>query len=40
LFLCRADSLQTVRTAMASSEQWLEPARAFNNLFFIGNAFA
>jgi metallo-beta-lactamase class B len=39
LFLCRADSLQTVRTAMASSDQWLKPAKAFDNLYFIGNAF-
>ena len=39
LFLCRADSLQTVRTAMTTSDQWLAPARAFDNLAYIGNAF-
>lgn len=39
LFLCRPDSLQTVRTAMTSSDQWLEPVKAFDNLYFIGNAF-
>jgi len=39
LFLCRADSWQTVRAAMATSGQWLPSTRAFDNLFFVGNAF-
>lgn len=39
LFLCRADSWQTVRTAMTTSDQWLPPVRAFDNLAYIGNAF-
>jgi len=39
LFLCQPDSLQTVRTAMATADQWLEPVKAFDNLYFIGNAF-
>lgn len=39
LFLCRADSLATVRAAMRTSDQWLQPVKAFDNLFYIGNAF-
>lgn len=40
LFLCRADSLTTVRQAAAElSKQWLAPAKAFDNLFFVGNGF-
>ena len=39
LFLCRADSWQVVRQAMTTADQWQKPARAFDNLFFVGNAF-
>jgi metallo-beta-lactamase class B len=39
LFLCRADGLATVRDAMESSNEWLIPTKAFDNLFFVGNAF-
>ena len=39
LFLCRADSWQTVRAAMTHSDEWLEPVKAFDNLYYVGNAF-
>lgn len=39
LFLCRADSWQVVWQAMTSANQWQKPAKIFDNLFFVGNAF-
>lgn len=39
LFLCRADSLDTVKAALQTSGTWLAPAKAFDNLYFVGNAF-
>jgi metallo-beta-lactamase class B len=40
LFLCRPDSLLTVRrSAEQSSKVWVEPTRAFDNLFYVGNEF-
>lgn len=40
LFLCRADSLLTVKSKLETgSQKWLEPTRAFDNLYFIGNEF-
>ena len=35
LFLCRADSWQTVRAAMTHSDEWLEPVKAFDNLYYV-----
>jgi metallo-beta-lactamase class B len=40
LFLCRADSTSVIRQALeAGSTQWVEPTRAFDNLYYIGNEF-
>lgn len=40
LFLCRSDSLLTVKSALETGgKKWLPPTRAFDNLFYIGNEF-
>ncbi|MGD0676241.1 MAG: MBL fold metallo-hydrolase [Polyangiaceae bacterium] len=40
LFLCRADSTSVVRQALeAGSTRWVEPTRAFDNLYYVGNEF-
>jgi metallo-beta-lactamase class B len=40
LFLCRPDALNVVLTALKEgSKHWLEPTKAFDNLFFVGNGF-
>jgi metallo-beta-lactamase class B len=40
LFLCRADSLSVVKQALETgSTRWVEPTRAFDDLFYVGNEF-
>ncbi|MDB4985762.1 MAG: Metallo-beta-lactamase class [Myxococcaceae bacterium] len=40
LFLCQPDSLLTVKKALEiGSQQWVEPTKAFDNLFYVGNEF-
>jgi len=40
LFLCRPDAIKTVVKALREgTDQWLEPTRAFDNLYFVGNNF-
>jgi metallo-beta-lactamase class B len=40
LFLCRADSLSVVKHALETgSTRWVEPTRAFDDLFYVGNEF-
>jgi metallo-beta-lactamase class B len=40
MFLCQPNSFDTVRQVLATrSDQWAEPTRAFDNLYFVGNGF-
>lgn len=40
LFLCRADSTSVVKeNLLEGSKVWLEPTRAFDNLYYVGNQF-
>jgi metallo-beta-lactamase class B len=40
LFLCRADSGDVVRKALATgSSKWVEPTRIFDDLYYVGNEF-
>ena len=40
LFLCYSGGLNVVRTTLEThSDKWIEPTRAFDNLFFVGNGF-
>jgi metallo-beta-lactamase class B len=40
LFLCRPDGISVVAKALREgSSQWVEPTRAFDNLYFVGNNF-
>jgi metallo-beta-lactamase class B len=40
LFLCRPDSIKTVVKALREgTDQWVEPTRLFDNLYFVGNNF-
>jgi metallo-beta-lactamase class B len=40
LFLCRADSGSVVRHALeTAATTWVEPTRAFDNLYYVGNEF-
>jgi len=40
LFLCRADSVDVVRKALATgASKWVEPTRVFDDLYYVGNEF-